>query len=402
MKRYSGSLTAFFLLVSTILSAQQMEKVYLESIAEFQKGEYSIAAGHLSRLISEQPSRIEYLQLRADCYFQDGKYNEALIDLTAVNNIRPGSVEYEIARVYARMGNTEKAVYYLRRHLQSITRKPESEIKLDKAFASLEGTKEWKELWLSDWYNRNEMTEADLRYKLKSGEAMDALSQLNELIGKNKNRAGWYYLRAQAYIQLTETRHALDDLDRAISLNKRDPEYFVARAELYMGNAKWNKAAEDFSRALKLDASQLLLYRERALALCMAGEPGRGKEDISLYTSLFDKDPQGFMIAGKIGYESGNYREAINQLDKAISLDIAKPAFYYQRGISYLELLKYQEAINDFAQVLDLDPNNSDAWYRKGMARLYKGDTEGACNDLKKAGKLGHKEAFNKAAEICP
>jgi tetratricopeptide (TPR) repeat protein len=392
----------FFILFSAFLSGQQIDREYLEGVAGYMKGEYSSAAVHLSKLISAQPTRVEYLQLRAECYFQEGKYNEALIDFAAVNNLRPGLVEYETARVYARMGDAEKAVYYLRRHLQGTSRRPESEIKLDKAFTSLEESKDWKELWLSDWYNRNEMTEADLRYLLKSGEAMDALSQLNELIGKNRNRAGWYYLRAQAYMQLAETRHALDDLDRAISLNKRVPSYFVARAELHASNTKWTKAAEDYSRALKLDATQLLLYRKRALAWCMAGEQEKGKEDIDLYTSLFDNDPEGFMIAGKIGYESGNYREAVNKLNRAISLDRGKPVYFYQRGLGYLELLKYQEAINDFAQALDLDADYTDAWYRKGMARLYKGDTDGACNDLKKAGKLGHKEAFNKAAEICP
>jgi tetratricopeptide (TPR) repeat protein len=402
MKRYSGIFTTFFLLVSPFLYAQQTERVYLEGMADYLKGEYSDAAENLSKLILEQPANIEYLQLRADCYFQEGKFQEVLIDLQTADQLRPGCVDYETARVYARMGDSEKAVYFLRRHLQGINRRPESEIKLDKAFTALEGTKAWKDLWLSDWYNRNEIAEAEVRYKLKSGDAMDALSQLNELIGRSKNRAGWYYLRAQAYRQLQESRHAMDDLDRAISLNKRIPSYYVARAELLGKSAKWKKAAEDYSRAIKLDATQLLLYRERALACCLAGEPEKGKEDIILYTSLFDKDPEGFLVAGKIGYESGNYKEAVIQLDRAISLDQSKPVYFYERGISYLELLKYQEAIHDFAQALDLDPGYADAWYRKGMARLYKGDAEGACYDLKEAGKRGHKEAFNKAGEICP
>jgi predicted Zn-dependent protease len=193
MKWYNGLIAAFFLAFSGSLYAQQLERDYLEGIAGYMKGDYRGAAGHLSKLILEQTPRIEYLQLRAECFFREGLYNEALVDLNAANNLRPGCSEYEIARVYARLGDKEKAVYYLRRHLQGTSRKPESDIKLDEAFTSLEGTKNWKELWLSDWYNRNEMAEADVRYKLKSGDAMDALTQLNELISKNKNRAGWYY-----------------------------------------------------------------------------------------------------------------------------------------------------------------------------------------------------------------
>jgi tetratricopeptide (TPR) repeat protein len=381
--------------------AQNSNKDFLLGTASFIQGDYKAAAEYFSELINKNPGNIDFLNARANCYYKDGKFDQAIVDLHLIDKVKPGTVNFQYAQCFARIGNQEKAIQYLRLYLQSPNKKPESEIKLDKAFINMDGTNAWKNLWSADWYSSLEQSEAEVRYMLKSGENLDALEKLNSLVNRNKNRHSWYAMRAEAFSGLKDEKNAIKDLDKAISLNKHNPEYFKLRALLFIQEGKPQKAAEDFSKALKLDPSQLLLYKSLALSQEQAGDAGKGRENINLYIELFPRDAEGFQLAGKIEYDLDHYKEAINQLNKAITLDNSKPSYFYYRGLSYLEMLKYQDAINDLAQALDLDPDYAEAWYRKGMARLYKGDAEGACLDLKQAGHLGHKDAFNKAQEIC-
>lgn len=381
--------------------SQKSDPAFVAGTALMMNQDYVRAAESFSLLLASHPDNTDNLLARAHVLFLAGKYQDALKDMLEADRLKPGICNYELAQTYALAGDKGKAILYLRKNLKSQDRKPESTIKLDKAFTSLDGTKEWKDIWLSDWYNRNELTEAEVQYMLSSGENLDAISRLNELIDKKSKKFIWFALRAKAYQNLNEPKNALEDLNEAISLNKRNPELYLRRATVLSSLGKWSKAANDYTQALKINPAQPDLYKSRAVAFVKDEKFPEALGDASLYSGFFRSDPEGYYLSAEAEYGLGQYTKAIQKMDSAILLDKANAQYFYLRGISKLEILNYKESIGDLAQALDLKPDFAEAWYRKGMARLYSGDSQGACMDLTHAGQLGNKEAYNRASEIC-
>ena len=115
---------------------------------------------------------------------------------------------------------------------------------------------------------------------------------------------------------------------------------------------------------------------------------------------------------GKAHIQQGNFREAIADFDKAISLNpnLAE-AYYYRgiaqrqlksspefreayvqaltvRGIARLQLGDHQGAIADLNYVIAHDPDSSVAYLHRGLARLSLGQTRIARADFKQASNL--------------
>ncbi|WP_048323822.1 tetratricopeptide repeat protein, partial [Crocosphaera watsonii] len=59
--------------------------------------------------------------------------------------------------------------------------------------------------------------------------------------------------------------------------------------------------------------------------------------------------------------ELGNYNRAIEDLNKAIRLDINFAKAYNNRGFSYDKLGNYKKAIENYKEAIRLDPNYATA-----------------------------------------
>jgi tetratricopeptide (TPR) repeat protein len=66
--------------------------------------------------------------------------------------------------------------------------------------------------------------------------------------------------------------------------------------------------------------------------------------------------------------KTGDFKTAIPEFSRAISLDPKHPDYYYNRGISLLEIQRYELAIADFDRVINLNPKYSNALFNKAMA----------------------------------
>ena len=78
----------------------------------------------------------------------------------------------------------------------------------------------------------------------------------------------------------------------------------------------------------------------------------------------------------------GKHKEAITDLDKAISL---KPDFaeaYLYRGAVNNEIGKYEVAIDDFDKAIGMNPNLADAYVSRAMAKYLLGRVEEANADF--------------------
>ena len=105
-------------------------------------------------------------------------------------------------------------------------------------------------------------------------------------------------------------------------------------------------------------------------------------------------------------YQGGEYKLAIEKLDKAIELNSIDGWFYYERGQAKDELKDFKGAEEDFTEAIriamaDEQELIANGYYARAYVRLDLGDKKGACEDWNKAAEMGRENAAEALVEHC-
>ncbi len=174
----------------------------------------------------------------------------------------------------------------------------------------------------------------------------------------------------------------------------------------------------------------MMSRRTTALALCFValGSPlVIGCSDLSGNIAISSADEK---------YKKGDYKGAISDLNKAITLDQQNPNIYNNRGLikdeqlgdhqgaiadynkaiqinpklsaaysnrapAWVKLGNEQGAIADYNKAIEINPKNAYAYANRGIAKELVGDLQGACDDWSKASLLGYTDAAKLLRNQC-
>jgi tetratricopeptide (TPR) repeat protein len=90
---------------------------------------------------------------------------------------------------------------------------------------------------------------------------------------------------------------------------------------------------------------------------------------------------------------AGDYREAIESYNRAITMNPGFTEAYYVRGVAYNNLAQPQQAIEDLDKAISLDKGFASAYYQRGLALNKLGSAEAAAESLRTSARLGFKAA---------
>ncbi len=92
---------------------------------------------------------------------------------------------------------------------------------------------------------------------------------------------------------------------------------------------------------------------------------------------------------------------ALEDINRAISLNKMLPGAYSIRGTLKIQTENYLEAIADFDRALNIDSNDTHALFNRGVAYFNLGMKEKSCRDWDKAGQLGHFKSVKYMSRYC-
>ncbi|VFQ97573.1 unnamed protein product [Cuscuta campestris] len=116
-------------------------------------------------------------------------------------------------------------------------------------------------------------------------------------------------------------------------------------------------------------------------------------------------DPEEFRRMGNENYKKGNFAEALNLYDKAISISPGNPSYRCNRSAVLISLKRYAEAVRECEEAIRLDPRYVRAHNRLGSLFLSLGQVENArkhiCHQVADCTELRKLEAVEKHVEKC-
>lgn len=163
------------------------------------------------------------------------------------------------------------------------------------------------------------------------GEYEQAVDSLDDAIRFNSVDSEAHRYRGRARSKLGRRQAALDDLSRAIDLDPTLALAYDDRGVVYQTLGQHQRAIEDHDAAIELDPRSALAYANRAAAYRALDQPQRSAED--------------FKRAGELFYESGQFKKAIDEYDKAVQADPEHGSAYASRGAAYEKLAEHERAI---------------------------------------------------------
>jgi len=210
------------------------------------------------------------------------------------------------------------------------------------------------------------------RYALDQGSADDlnlAFVYFRQGIEKDPQYAPLYAGLAAAYGRLpfyTDTRpsdafpKAKEAAAKALQLEPTLAEAHASMAYV-LNYYDWDRssAEKEFNRALELDPNDADAHHAYGRFLASMGRIGEARAELSRAQEL---DPLSLGIQSNmamISYFAKQYDDALQQLQKVLTLDPKFPVPYWAIGMCYEQLKKYPEAVAQFQKGIELSGRGS-------------------------------------------
>lgn len=387
-------------LASQLVEGQDSYETILRAVSLSERGKLDEAASLLASE-GEKITGADMLLVRGDIFLKAGRVKEARSDFMAAENLMQGSGLYGLAGCAAADGDARAAASYMEAHLRSQYRRSEPAILLDETFRPVASSPEWKAIWKKEWYRGYERKSWEIDYYIRSGQADLAREAWVELSALYPDMPVTEYSNARIMMSSGRYREAADILSR-LTVNKEAPaEWLYALAEARSGEGSWYAAAAAYTRLIDARHTDPDLILKRSAMLIKAGDREAAKRDMQRYLSI-DPDNTGALgLMGKTYAEEGAIYEALPYLNANIENHPGEAEAFRLRGDAWMAARTWEKAAEDYTMSLDLDPENGGANLNMGLALINSGRADDACHYLRKANKLGEKNAAKYLSQYC-
>ncbi|MFN3405060.1 MAG: tetratricopeptide repeat protein [Cytophagaceae bacterium] len=169
--------------------------------------------------------------------------------------------------------------------------------------------------------------------------------------------------------------------------------YVVAQIWFTNGYVKvWDNSISLWNHVLANFESDVA-YNNRGVAYSDKGEYLKAIEDFNKAVTINPNHKEAYNNRGVAYANIEKYEDAIKDYNQSLSISPAYSNAYYNRGNAYAKLKKYELAIEDYNKVVRLNPAYAGVYNNRGLSLKEAGRYKEALDDLNKAVKLNPKNA---------
>jgi tetratricopeptide (TPR) repeat protein len=220
----------------------------------------------------------------------------------------------------------------------------------------------------------------------------------SDLNAWSRRSAAALSLRGWAWKAKGNLERATEDFSEAIRLDPTFAPPFEARGNLYRDSNKCAQAIPDYNEAIRLQPQRIQNYMSRALCQIAQSQFQNAVSDLDQVVSLDSSNVSGFAanaltVKARVNVQQAHLKEAVESLDRAISLAPKRAALYVTRGAVFERIAMADRAIADLDKAIELDQSNTNglaatAWTMKARMHLAAGDFDRAISDASESIRL--------------
>ncbi len=267
------------------------------------------------------------------------------------------------------------AVYYLFVWLQKITKQIVAAIAAGTlALVLLVMTFQRNDIWLSD------------------------LDFFTSILNTFPNSSVAQYSVGALYTRMGEYDVAETHLNKAVQIDPNNYKAWYDKGALHLRQGRVDDALEALNRCIAIK-EYTKAYFSRAMLYEGTGKPALAIADAEKVLAEQPQNARAYYVKGDCLEQQGNIQASLDNYSEAITYEGTEPLFYIRRGLALAKMSRYPQAINDLNKAVSLNPNTGEAFYYRGIVKYRSG--QGPCDDFNTALKHGYKQAADAIAQFC-
>ncbi|MBI3837823.1 MAG: tetratricopeptide repeat protein [Planctomycetia bacterium] len=281
----------------------------------------------------------------------------ALSDLeqTLAIDSEQAQAQYLIGRLYAHLGESEKALKALDKAVSLTEHEPAAR---SKALV--------------------------LRANLKKDPA-ERLADYDQAIKLSPHDADVLRFRGMFHLTQNHFEPAIADLDAAIGLDPKDADTYEARGIAQSLAQKYDEAMESFNKAIELEPNSPAAYTHRARVRAIKGDAPAALQDVEQALKLQPGSVQALQLHAMLLGSAGKFEQALADLNVLRQAMPDNSEVLLQIALLYQANKQPQKAVATYGDVLLADPNNASALRGRADAFLSVGKQADAIHDYEDA-----------------
>lgn len=158
----------------------------------------------------------------------------------------------------------------------------------------------------------------------------------------------------------------------------------------------WHDSVTLWSHQIKYFPNSLAYYN-RGIYFRKMGNYRQAMEDIDKAIKQEPTYLKAYVERGNIYHVLGNYHLSITNFGQAIEINHSYADAYYNRGLTFAKMGDQFHALKDFSKAIELNPRFAEAYYNRGNVHLSSGNYWLAIKDYNDAINLNHRyvKAYN-------
>lgn len=232
----------------------------------------------------------------------------------------------------------------------------------------------------------------------KQGQYQKAIDEFEQIVKENPDYEAGFRVLGDSYLKLKNFQKAAQAFDRALELKDNNFVSYYGAAIAEFNLTQYRKCAATLLRGerfAKTPRQQYQVYQLRGSAYYSMERFQQAVDDLEKAVSIQRGGAKETLQLGIAHYRLGNVAEAGRYLELAVSLNPnSTEAKRFLSRIQYVEALnaiqdtKYQQAIELLQEFVGKNPNDGEAWYNLGLAQLFAEDLEASERSLKQSAAL--------------
>lgn len=328
--------------------------------ARLNLGDSRGALEDLAAGLKAAPGSADLLSARAGAYLSLGRIAEALKDHDALVKAAPGDPGRWLRRgmVQAVFGDGEAAVRDLTRALELGAGDPMA------------------------YTARGAML-------LFFGKFAEAGKDLDKAVSLDPELAEAYLTRGMLYGRQGRFKEALQAYDVLVELEPWRPQSYLERGICLGAMHRFERALADFNKALELNGDYAEGYCARASLLRTRLRNDEALADLEKALELKPDYGKAFAVRASLYLDLGRNKEAAADLGRAIELERPpRPERYFDRAMAWGRMGEFRQAIEDLDRYIAEVPDNPAAYEARGYSHERLGRPDKARADRKKIKEL--------------
>lgn len=197
---------------------------------------------------------------------------------------------------------------------------------------------------------------------LSMGRFEDALDYARQEIIDYENNPKGYYMASICLYSLQQPGLSLSMINKAIERSKKNKplatQCYLDKSGLLKELGDTAQAIQALNDGLKIDGKNVELLLERASTL-VGSDNKTALKDIQKVKKLSPNDPRGYIYMAYLLDDEENYKDALDEITRAINLDNSIAYSYGLRGLILQKLGYSPDWIRDCMKCYDLDNESS-------------------------------------------